>query len=394
MYRHYLFSSESVSAGHPDKLADQISDAILDCFLKQDSNARVACETLIADDLIVISGEFGTDVSIFNNVRGRIPSLVREVLLSVGYRSDFPGINPDSCQIQLNLNQQSPDIARGVDLSDNNTGAGDQGLMFGYASDETSSLMPLPISLAHKLMQRHGELRQSGALPWLRPDAKAQVSVRYVGIKPVGVETVVLSTQHQEDIDSETLRDAVIGEIIEPVIGKQLLGSQIQFLVNPTGKFVIGGPKGDTGLTGRKIIVDTYGGSCPHGGGAFSGKDPTKVDRSAAYMARFIARNIVSAGLSRRSTVQLAYAIGVSKPVSVYINLHGTGNVDETILENIIRERFDLSVAGIIQSLDLKRPIYQKTSNYGHFGRKDPAFTWEAESDVLKDLRFYGWEDK
>lgn len=387
MTRQYLFSSESVSAGHPDKLADQISDAILDSFLEQDPDARVACETLIADGLVVISGEFRTEASIFNRIRESIPSLIRNLLADVGYSSDFPGIDPENCEIQLKLNRQSPDIAQGVDLTGNDIGAGDQGLMFGYASDETTTLMPLPISLAHRLMKRHGELLQSSTLPWLRPDAKAQVTIRYDGEVPVSVETVVLSTQHQEGIDNQTLRDAVIAEIIEPVIAKDLPGSQVKTLINPTGQFVIGGPKGDTGLTGRKIIVDTYGGSCPHGGGAFSGKDPTKVDRSGAYMARFIAQNIVTAGLSRRCTVQLAYAIGVSEPVSAYINLHGTGAIDESTLENIVRERFDLSVAGIIQTLDLKRPIYQKTSNYGHFGRKYPAFTWESESDLLSDLR-------
>jgi len=369
--RSYLFTSESVSEGHPDKLADRISDTILDRFLSSDPLGKVACETFIADDLVVVAGEFHSEF--YQTIRNEIPDMVRQVIRDTGYDHTFPGINPDTCEIRLQLNEQSGDIRQGVETG----GAGDQGLVFGYATDETPEMMPLPITLAHKLMQRQAQLRASGAIPWLRPDSKSQVTVRYEADTPVGVETVVLSTQHDAAVSIDTVRAVVEEQIIRPVIPN----ADFKILINPTGRFVVGGPHGDTGLTGRKIIVDTYGGRCPHGGGAFSGKDPSKVDRSAAYAARYVAKNIVAAGLAKRCTVQIAYAIGVAEPVSVMVDTHGTGNVQE----NAISEVFDLTPAGIIQSLDLRRPIYAETAAYGHFGRD---FTWER-TDQIERLRTF-----
>jgi S-adenosylmethionine synthetase len=378
MLRPHLFTSESVSEGHPDKIADQISDAILDAFLRVDPRSRVACETMVTKDFVVLAGEFKTvRVESFQRLQGDAQSIARSVLRDIGYRDSETGIDPDGCEVRVAFNQQSPDISRGVDRQDAAIGAGDQGLMFGYACDETPELMPLPIWLAHRLVERQAQVRRAGALPWLRPDAKSQVTVRYAGGRPVAVEKVVLSTQHAPGVDTDTIRREVIGQIIEPVIAEPLRAHDIDYLVNPTGRFEIGGPNADTGLTGRKIIVDSYGGSCPHGGGAFSGKDPTKVDRSGAYIARNIAKTVVASGLASRCTLQLAYAIGVAEPVSVYVQLHDTGRVDERRVEDAIREEFDLTPAGIIRELDLLRPIYRKTAAYGHFGRQLPEFTWE-----------------
>lgn len=374
----YLFTSESVSEGHPDKIADQISDAILDAFLARDPDARVACETVLANQFVLVAGEFKTAVmSVFEAVRQDAERLVRQTLRDIGYTSLEDGINPNRCEIRIAFNHQSEHINQGVDRADGELGAGDQGLMFGYACDETPELMPLPLSLAHRLVQRQAALRKSGQFPWLRPDAKSQVSVRYVDGCPTAVEKVVLSTQHAPGISTDELREVVRREIVDPVIPESLRGNDYEVLINPTGRFEIGGPNGDTGLTGRKIIVDTYGGSCPHGGGAFSGKDPSKVDRSAAYMARYVAKNIVAAGLAKRCTVQLAYAIGVVAPVSVFVDTHGTGGVDDAALELAVRATFDLSPRGIMDTLALRRPIYQNTAAYGHFGRELPEFTWE-----------------
>ena len=378
MSRSYLFTSESVSEGHPDKVADQISDAILDAFISEDPYAHVACETLVTRNLVVLAGEFQTvSMDLFQRLQGHAESIARSVLRDVGYRDAETGIDPDRCEVRVAFNRQSPNISQGVDQRDGVIGAGDQGLMFGYACEETSELMPLPIWLAHRLVERQAEVRRTGELPWLRPDAKSQVTLRYEGHRPTAVERVVLSTQHAPDVDNDTVRREVIGRIIEPVISESLRDKAIRYLVNPTGRFEIGGPNGDTGLTGRKIIVDTYGGSCPHGGGAFSGKDPTKVDRSAAYIARNVAKTVVASGLATRCTLQLSYAIGVAEPLSVYLNLHGTGVVDEGKLEDAIRVEFDLTPAGIIRELRLLRPIYRRTAVYGHFGRPLPEFTWE-----------------
>jgi S-adenosylmethionine synthetase len=381
--RNYLFTSESVSEGHPDKIADQISDAILDAFLTLDPDAKVACETVLADQFVLVAGEFKTaDPAVFETVRSNAEGIVRQVIRDIGYTSKEDGIDPDKCEIKIAFNHQSAHINQGVDLAGGEIGAGDQGLMFGYACDETPELIPLAISLAHKLVRKQAELRKSGALPWLRPDAKSQVSVRYVNGKPVAVEKVVLSTQHAPDISTEDLRDAVRKEIVEAVIPVELRSSNFEVLINPTGRFEIGGPNGDAGLTGRKIIVDTYGGSCPHGGGAFSGKDPTKVDRSAAYLARYIAKNIVAAGLATKCLVQLAYAIGVVGPVSVLIDTYGTGNRSDEALEVLVRRVFKLTPKGIIDSLDLKRPIYAPTAAYGHFGRTDVDLPWEKIDQI------------
>ena len=389
MSRSYIFTSESVSEGHPDKIADIISDTILDEILKITPDAKVACETFIADEFIVVAGEFRiSPSSFFEEIKQQIPLIVRGTLRAVGYNADFPGINPDTCEIRLINKKPAYDIYQGVACDNGETGAGDQGLMFGYATDETPEFMPLPISLAHKLVKQQAKTRKEGKLPWLRPDAKAQVSVRYEDAKPVSVETVVLSTQHDSGVDDKTIKQSIIRDIIEPVIPLDLRSSDIKYLVNPTGQFIIGGPKGDTGLTGRKIIVDTYGGSCPHGGGAFSGKDPTKVDRSAAYMARYIAKNIVAAKLAKRCTIQMSYAIGIVEPISVYVDLHGTGAVDEEALERCIHGVFDLTPKGIIKTLRLQRPIYQTTAVYGHFGRYGDEFTWE-NIDHRSQLRVY-----
>ena len=376
--KNYLFTSESVSEGHPDKMADQISDAILDAFLTLDPDAKVACETVLANQFVLLAGEFKTsDPKVFETVRCNAESILRQVIRDIGYTSKEDGIDPDQCEIKVAFNHQSAHINQGVDLTNGETGAGDQGLMFGYACDETPELMPLAIILAHKLVRKQAELRKSGALPWLRPDAKSQVSVRYVNGKPVAVEKVVLSTQHTPDVSTEILREVVRKEIVEAVIPLELRSSNFEILINPTGRFEIGGPNGDTGLTGRKIIVDTYGGSCPHGGGAFSGKDPSKVDRSAAYMARYIAKNVVAAGLATKCLVQLAYAIGVVKPVSLLVDTYGTGVHTDEQLENLVQRVFALSPQSIICELDLKRPIYRQTAAYGHFGRTDIDLPWE-----------------
>jgi len=371
---NYLFTSESVSEGHPDKVADQISDAVLDAILQQDPNARVACETMCSTGLIVLSGEITTHASVDYNI------IARETVKRIGYTSSDIGFDSTTCAVLTAFNKQSPDIAQGVNRSkeeEMDQGAGDQGLMFGYACDETSQLMPMPIYYAHRLVERQALLRKNGRLPWLRPDAKSQVSARYIDGKPHEVETIVISTQHDPDIPYAALKEAVIEEIIKPVIPETIRSKQIQYLVNPTGRFVVGGPMGDCGLTGRKIIVDSYGGSAHHGGGAFSGKDPSKVDRSAAYAGRYVAKNIVAAGLASRCEVQIAYAIGVAKPVSLMVDTFGTGKISDEALVQLIEQHFDLRPRAIIHQLDLLRPIYGKTAAYGHFGREEDGFTWE-----------------
>jgi S-adenosylmethionine synthetase len=371
MTHSYLFTSESVSEGHPDKVADRISDAVLDAYLAADPNAKVACETLVTKNLVVIAGETQSSAAV------DIESVAREAIRDIGYTDQSSGFSHRS-PIDIRLHAQASEIRQGVDRADGETGAGDQGLMFGYACTETPELMPLPITLAHKLMRRQAELRKSGALSWLRPDGKSQVTVRYEDNKPVAVEKVVLSTQHSPEINRNALREAVIEEIIKPVLPPELRSPGIEYLVNPTGSFTEGGPATDTGLTGRKIIVDTYGGSCAHGGGAFSGKDPTKVDRSGAYVARYIAKNIVAAGLAARCTVQISFAIGVAQPTSLYIDLFGTGKISNGAIEQAVLKVFPITPAGIISSLNLRRAIYAKTSAYGHFGREEAGFTWEA----------------
>jgi S-adenosylmethionine synthetase len=374
----FLFTSESVSEGHPDKVADQISDAILDAILEQDPRARVAAETLVTTGLAVLAGEITTTAIVdFNRV-------ARETIKRIGYDNTEFGIDYKGCAVMVCYDKQSPDIAQGVDEGkglDLDQGAGDQGLMFGYACDETDVLMPAPIHYAHRLVERQAELRRDGRLPWLRPDAKSQVTLRYVDGKPVSIDTVVLSTQHAPDIAYDKLKEAVIEEIIKPVLPKEWL-SATRYLVNPTGRFVIGGPQGDCGLTGRKIIVDTYGGACPHGGGAFSGKDPSKVDRSAAYAARYVAKNIVAAGIARQCQVQVSYAIGYSKPINITVYTEGTGKISDEKIAQLVREHFDLRPKGIVQMLNLMRPIYQKSAAYGHFGRDEPEFTWERTDKV------------
>jgi S-adenosylmethionine synthetase len=385
MSRQYLFTSESVSEGHPDKIADQISDAIVDAFLDRDPNARVACETLVASDHVTIAGEFKSSQPVFDFLRGQAEQIVRQILRDIGYTDAASGIDPERCTVDVRFNRQSPHIAQGVDRDDGQIGAGDQGLMFGYACDETVDLLPYPLWLAHRLVERQAELRKSDKLPWLRPDAKSQVTIRYgADGSAEAVTAVVLSTQHAISVSHAELVREVQAQIIDHVVPQDMRSPDFRALINPTGRFEIGGPNGDTGLTGRKIIVDTYGGSCPHGGGAFSGKDPTKVDRSAAYMARYIAKNIVAAGLARRCTVQLAYAIGVAEPVSLMIQTAGTASVSEAALEERIRETFDLTPKGIIDTLDLRRPIYRKTATYGHFGR--PGLPWE-QTDQADELR-------
>lgn len=387
MIRNGLFSSESVSEGHPDKLADRISDAVLDEFLSLDSGARVACETMLADQNVVVAGEFKTrDPGVMREVRDRAVAIVSKVLHETGYSDSDTGINPERCQVQIHFNGQSADISQGVDQGDGVIGAGDQGLMFGYACDETPELMPAPIVYAHRLMQRQAQLRREGLLPWIKPDAKSQVTFRYEDGQPVAVEAVVLSTQHSEDIDIETLRSQVSCYIIDSVIPKELRASGYRELINPTGRFVTGGPKGDVGLTGRKIIVDTYGGAVPHGGGAFSGKDPSKVDRSAAYMARFLAKQVVARGWASRCLVQLAYAIGVAEPVSFLVEAEGASAARNGEITEMLRREFDLTPAGIIRQLDLQRPIYYPTAAYGHFGRNDLNLPWEAIGPVLPEV--------
>ncbi|MCB4360213.1 methionine adenosyltransferase [Quatrionicoccus australiensis] len=371
----YFFTSESVSEGHPDKVSDQISDAILDAILAQDKHSRVAAETLCNTGLVVLAGEITTNANV------DYIQVARDTIKRIGYDNTEYGIDYKGCAVLVAYDKQSPDIAQGVDKAydDNlNQGAGDQGLMFGYACDETPSLMPLPIYLSHRLVERQAMLRKDGRLPWARPDAKSQVTIKYVDGKPYCIDTVVLSTQHSPDISLEDLRESTIEQIIKPVLPKELIKGDIKFLVNPTGRFVVGGPQGDCGLTGRKIIVDTYGGAAPHGGGAFSGKDPSKVDRSAAYATRYVAKNIVAAGLASRCLVQVSYAIGVAEPTSIMVETYGTGKVSNETLTALIRKHFDLRPKGIVNMLDLLRPIYQKTAAYGHFGRDEPEFTWEA----------------
>jgi len=379
----YLFTSESVSEGHPDKVSDQISDAILDAILAQDKHSRVAAETLCNTGLVVLAGEITTNANV------DYIQIARETLKRIGYDNTEYGIDYKGCAVLVAYDKQSPDIAQGVNKAYDDglgQGAGDQGLMFGYACDETASLMPLPIYLSHRLVERQAMLRKDGRLPWARPDAKSQVTIRYIDGKPHSIDTVVLSTQHSPDISLEDLREATIEEIIKPVLPKELIKGNIKFLVNPTGRFVVGGPQGDCGLTGRKIIVDTYGGAAPHGGGAFSGKDPSKVDRSAAYAGRYVAKNIVAAGLASRCLVQISYAIGVAEPTSIMVETYGTGKVSNETLTTLVKKHFDLRPKGIVNMLDLLRPIYQKTAAYGHFGRDEPEFTWEAvdRANLLK----------
>lgn len=379
----YIFTSESVSEGHPDKVSDQISDAILDAILEQDPTARVAAETLCNTGLVVLAGEVSTHANV------DYIQVARDTIKRIGYDNTEYGIDYKGCAVLVAYDKQSPDIAQGVDRAHDdylNQGAGDQGLMFGYACRETPTLMPLPIYLAHRLVERQSHLRKDGRLPWLRPDAKSQVTVRYKDGKPDSIDTVVLSTQHSPDISLDAIREAVIEDIIKPILPQELIKGEIKYLVNPTGRFVIGGPQGDCGLTGRKIIVDTYGGAAPHGGGAFSGKDPSKVDRSAAYASRYVAKNIVAAGLADRCLIQISYAIGVAQPTSIMVETYGTGKIDDEKLTDLIREHFDLRPKGIVQMLDLLRPIYRKTAAYGHFGRDEPEFTWE-NLDKVEQLK-------
>jgi len=379
----FLFTSESVSEGHPDKVADQISDAILDAILAQDPYARVAAETLTNTGLVVLAGEITTTANV------DYIHVARNTIKRIGYDNTEYGIDYRGCAVLVAYDKQSPDIAQGVDRASDdflNQGAGDQGLMFGYACDETPTLMPLAIYLAHRVVERQAELRHDGRLPWLRPDAKSQVTIRYLDGKPHSIDTVVLSTQHAPEMTQAAIREAAIEEIIKPVLPKELIKGNINFLVNPTGRFVIGGPQGDCGLTGRKIIVDTYGGAAPHGGGAFSGKDPSKVDRSAAYAGRYVAKNIIAAGLATRCLVQISYAIGVAKPTSMMVDTYGTGKISNEKLTELVLRHFDLRPKGIVQMLDLLRPIYENTAAYGHFGREEPGFTWE-NTDKAAALR-------
>ncbi len=386
-----LFTSESVTEGHPDKMSDQISDAILDAILKEDPFARVACETTVTTGLVLVAGEITTKTYV------DIPSIVRETVKDIGYTRAKFGFDAETCAVLTSIDEQSPDIAGGVDLAlearegegDRTLGAGDQGLMFGYACDETEELMPLPIDLAHKLARQLAKVRKDGTLSYLRPDGKTQVTVEYdEDDRPVRVDAIVVSTQHHPEVSQETIYKDIIEQVITPVVPAELLDEETKYFINPSGRFVIGGPQGDVGLTGRKIIVDTYGGYAHHGGGAFSGKDPTKVDRSAAYAARYVAKNLVAAGVARKLEVQIAYAIGVAQPVSISVNTFGTSELSETEIVNIIRKEFDLSPAGIIESLDLRRPIYRQTASYGHFGREDLDVTWER-TDRVSDIKKY-----
>lgn len=372
---NYLFTSESVTEGHPDKIADQISDAILDAILEQDPNARVACETLVTTGLAVVAGEITTTATV------NYKQVIRDTIDEIGYNNAIFGYDSNTCSVIDAIGTQSPDIAQGVDTG----GAGDQGLMFGFACNETNELMPLPIQLAHNLTRRLSDARRSGQLPYLRPDGKSQVTVEYRDGKPFRVDAVVISTQHAEEVSTETLRADILEKVIKSTVPAELIDENTKYHINPTGRFVVGGPMGDAGVTGRKIIVDTYGGYAPHGGGAFSGKDPTKVDRSAAYMARYIAKNIVAAGLADKCTVQLAYAIGVAEPVSVFVDTHGTGKVEDVKLSEAVRKNFELTPKGIIETLDLRRPIFKQTAKFGHFGRTNDEFTWEKtdKADAL-----------
>jgi S-adenosylmethionine synthetase len=372
----FLFTSESVTEGHPDKISDQISDAVLDAALTADPTARVACETLVTTGLVVVAGEITTEAVLDYS------KIARETIRQIGYTHSSYGFDCDTCAVLSALDRQSPDIAMGVDTG----GAGDQGLMFGFACNETPELMPLPIQLAHQLVRRLSEVRKSGQLPYLRPDGKSQVTVEYRDGRPFRVDAVVISSQHADDVTNEQLRSEIQKQVIEHTVSSELLDKDTKYHINPTGRFVTGGPKGDAGVTGRKIIVDTYGGYAPHGGGAFSGKDPTKVDRSAAYMARYIAKNIVAAGLAERCMVQLAYAIGVADPVSVYVNTEGSGRISDTALSKLVRDNFELTPRGIIESLNLRRPIYKATAAYGHFGRSEDSFSWE-KTDKAETLR-------
>ncbi|MCF6235159.1 MAG: methionine adenosyltransferase [Gammaproteobacteria bacterium] len=382
MAGNHLFTSESVSEGHPDKVADQISDAILDAILAQDPKARVACETLVNTGMVVLAGEITTSAWV------DMQEVARNTIKQIGYNSSEMGFDWESCAVLTSIDKQSADIAQGVDeSSDHDQGAGDQGLMFGYASNETDVLMPAPITYAHRLVKRQAEVRKNGMLPWLRPDAKSQVTFRYENNKPVGIDAVVLSTQHNPEVSNDTIREAVMDEIIKPVLPADWLSDKTQFHINPTGRFVIGGPVGDCGLTGRKIIVDTYGGMARHGGGAFSGKDPSKVDRSAAYAGRYVAKNIVAAGLAERCEIQISYAIGVSEPTSISVETFGTGKISDERITQLVRDQFDLRAKGLVTMLDLLRPIYAKTAAYGHFGRSETEFTWERtdKADALRD---------
>lgn len=383
MTNNFLFTSESVTEGHPDKICDNISDAFLDEYLRQDPNSRVAVETMVTTDFVAVSGEVTTKADFDKKAQ---EELVRKTIREIGYDNKDLMFDADTCQVNLLLHSQSPDISQGVTATEEKEqGAGDQGLMFGYATNESKEFMPLPILLAHKLIQKLSQVRRDKTLPWVRPDGKSQVSVRYEDDKPTKIETVVISTQHAPEISQEEISSEIIDKVIKPVLGN-LWNDQIKIHINPTGKFVIGGPHGDAGLTGRKIIVDTYGGFGRHGGGAFSGKDPSKVDRSACYMCRYIAKNLVAAGLADRCEVQLAYAIGVAEPVSLYVNTFGTNKIPENQIEDIVRKNFDMKPSGIISQLDLKRPIYKKTAAYGHFGRNEPEFTWE-KTDKVEILR-------
>jgi S-adenosylmethionine synthetase len=380
----YLFTSESVSMGHPDKMADQISDGILDAILAQDPYGRVACESLLTTGLVCLAGEITTKAMV------DYPSIVRQVVREIGYTSSEMGFDATTCAVMVALGKQSPDIAMGVDENSErgkDIGAGDQGMMFGFACNDTPELMPLPIALAHRIINRITDLRKDGTIPWLRPDAKSQVTVEYDGLTPVRVDTVVVSTQHDPNVSHAQIVKTIQEQVIEPILPQELVNGSVTFHINPTGKFVIGGPHGDSGVTGRKIIVDTYGGMGRHGGGAFSGKDPTKVDRSAAYMARYVAKNVVAAGLADRCEIQLAYAIGVSEPVSVHVDTQGTGQVPDVMIGELVRRHFPLTPSGIIKHLDLRRPIYRKTASGGHFGRSEPEFTWEntQKADLLRD---------
>ncbi len=378
----YIFTSESVTEGHPDKMADQISDAILDYIIEKDKNARVACETLVSNGFCIITGELKT------STYAPMQEIAREVIREIGYTDATFGFDYRSAGVLNGIGEQSADINQGVDQDSGEIGAGDQGLMFGYACNETKELMPLPILLAHKITSKLAEVRKNGTLPYLRPDGKAQVSVSYKDGKPVSVKTVVVSTQHAPEVEQKQLHEDIIREVVEAVIPADLLADDVVYHINPTGRFVIGGPQGDAGLTGRKIIVDTYGGSCPHGGGAFSGKDPTKVDRSAAYAARYVAKNLVAAGVADRVTLQVAYAIGVVEPVSIMVDTHGDTTYDSLLLEQCVRDIFDLRPAGIIKELDLLKPIYRKTAAYGHFGREIDEFTWER-LDKVNEIKSY-----
>jgi len=382
MTKEYIFTSESVTEGHPDKMADQISDAILDYIIENDKNARVACETLVSNGFCVIAGELKT------TVYAPMQEIARKVIQEIGYTDATYGFDYRAAAVLNGIGEQSSDINQGVDQENGDIGAGDQGMMFGYACRETDVLMPLPIHLAHRLTQRLAYVRKEGLVPYLRPDGKAQISVKYIDDKPVYIDTVVISTQHAPEVSQKQIREDIIQEVINFVIPKDMIDENTIFHINPTGKFVIGGPQGDAGLTGRKIIVDTYGGSCPHGGGAFSGKDPTKVDRSAAYATRHIAKNLVASGVCDRATIQIAYAIGVVQPVSIMVDTHSTSIIEEQKIEQCVKELFDLSPAGIIKELDLLRPIYKQTASYGHFGREEDGFSWE-KLDRVEDIKKY-----